>query len=351
MSSRSSSGATLVGVLALAAYGCGGSDAPATTRASEDTPPVNVQVEALASSDLTEWIELSAGLEAWTAVNVSSELGGTVEAVGFEQGDRVAQGQELARVGADLLQAQLDEAEALLRGAAANFEKTEKLYGRQAVPRQELLDATSRVDASRARVTLARLRLERSIVRAPMAGVAVNRELQTGEFLAPGSPVTTLHRTDRLKAVAGLPEAEVAFFREGGAAILLIAGVGEVEGRIHFIGSAANGLSRTFPLEVEVSNSAGRLRPGMLGRLRLVKRQVDDAIVVRRDALVERDAGLVAFVLEGDVARLRDVVLGPAEGGRVVVEQGLAAGEQLIVTGARNLADGQTVRVVEGESS
>lgn len=343
--------AALVGCALLWSAGCGHDETPATAQANEGPPPVNVSVESLATADLTEWIELSASVEPWTEVRVATELGGTVEAVGFEQGDRVAEGEQLARIGSDLLQAQLEEAEALLRGAEAHFDKTEKLYGREAVPRQELLDATSRVDAARARVSLARLRLERSILRAPISGVAVSRELDVGEFLPPGAPVTQIHRIDRIKASAGLPEAEVGFFREGGRAVLSVAGIGEVEGRLHLIGPAATGLSRTFPVEVAIDNRDGRLRPGMLGRLRLVKRQVVEAVVVRRDALVERDDGLVAFVAEGDVARLREVALGPADGERVVVERGLAPGEKLVIQGARNLTDGQAIRVVGGAES
>jgi membrane fusion protein (multidrug efflux system) len=337
-------------VAALTLWGCGG-EAPAVDVGSNEVPPVNVAVAPLVTSDLTEWIELSTTIEPWKEVSISTEMGGTVEAVGFERGDRVREGQELARIGTDLFQAQLDEAEALLRGAEAHFEKTEKLFAREAVPRQELLDATSRVDASRARVTLARLRLERSILRAPIDGVAVGRELDVGEFLPPGAPVTVLHQAYRLKATAGLPETEVGFFRKGGAAIVQVAGVGDVQGQLHLIGPAATGLSRTFPIEVKVDNASGQLRPGMLGRVRLLKRRVEDAVVVERDALVERDEGLVAFVLDGDVARLREVVLGPADGNRVVVREGLAPGDQLIVTGARNLTDGHPVKVVEGASS
>lgn len=341
----------LLGSLLLWPVGCAHDETPATALANEGPPPVNVSLEALQTAELTEWIELSASLEPWTEISVATELGGTVEAVGFERGDRVEAGHELARIGTDLLQAQLEEAEALLMGAEAHFDKTERLYAREAVPRQELLDATSRVDAARARVSLARLRRERSILRAPIAGVAVSRELDVGEFLLPGAPVTLLHRTDRLKASAGLPEAEVGFFHEGGRAVFTTPGVGDVEGRLHLVGPAATGLSRTFPIEVALDNRGGRLRPGMLGRLRLVKRHVQDAVVVQRDALVERDDGLVAFVAEGDVARLRRVALGPADGGRVVVEQGLAVGERLVVLGARNLVDGQAIRVVRGTGS
>jgi multidrug efflux pump subunit AcrA (membrane-fusion protein) len=78
-----------------------------------------------------------------------------------------------------------------------------------------------------------------------------------------------------------------------------------------------------------------------------VKRHYNSALVVPRDALLERDQGSVAFVDVGGRARERSVVIGPSEGNRVVVAEGLAEGETLIVSGHRNLVDGQSIRVVK----
>jgi multidrug efflux pump subunit AcrA (membrane-fusion protein) len=74
-------------------------------------------------------------------------------------------------------------------------------------------------------------------------------------------------------------------------------------------------------------------------------------VVVSRDVLQERDDGTVAVVLDGEVARVRSVSLGAAQGNRVVVDEGLTAGEWLIVRGHRGLVDGQKVAVVERSGS
>ncbi len=319
--------------------------------ASPERAPVNVTAVLLAPQRLTDRIELSGELKPWVEVRVSSELGGTVEQVGFDQGDRVEAGRILARVGSDLYQAALDEAEAGRVEAEALHTKTEKLFEREAVHRQELIRATALLQAAEARVSQARLRLERSIVRAPISGFAISRELEPGEVLAPGAPITTLHRVDRVKAAAGVPESDIGAFRVGGEASVRVDAYPdrELEGRITFLGPATQGLSRTFPAEVALDNRDGDLRPGMIARVALVKRRYVDVIVVERDSLQERDAGSVAVVLDGDVVRVRPVVLGPSEGNRVLVEEGLAVGEWLVVSGHRGLVEGQRVRVVEGQ--
>ena len=223
------------------------------------------------------------------------------------------------------------------------------LVERQAVPRQTAIDAASVYEAAQARVAQSRLRLERSTVRAPVSGVAISRDVEPGEVLPPGTLITTIHRLDRLKAVVGIPENDVGLFKTGGAATLTVDAWPDrvFEGRIAFIAPSAVGPTRTFASEIALQNADGALRPGMIGDVSLVRRVVEDAVVVSRDALQERDIGTVAIVLDGETARVRPVTLGGTEGDRVLIEDGLEPGEWLIVSGQRNLIDGQAVQVTE----
>jgi membrane fusion protein (multidrug efflux system) len=342
----------LLGTLA-ATPACGPGEA--TTEAApadvgQGAPPVSVEVRALEPRRLVERVELSGELEPWVHVSVSAELGGRVELVSFREGQHVSEGQVLARVGSDMFEADLAEARARLDGAQAIHEKTEQLFKREHVPRQELIAATSALRAAEARVKQAELRLERSVITAPISGVALSREVEPGEVVAPGAPITELLRLDRLKAVAGIPENDIASFRVGGAATIEVDAFPDrtFEGRIHLIGPSAMGPSRTFPTEIAIDNPSGELRPGMIARVALVKRTLDDVIVVERDVLQDRDTGPVAVVAADGVASVRELTLGASDGNLVVVEAGLAPDELLIVTGQRGLIDGQAVEVVEG---
>jgi membrane fusion protein (multidrug efflux system) len=342
----------LSAALFLALAGCSSEpEVTATEQAPVEAPSVNVTVVQLQLRSLSDRVALAGRLDPWVEVEVSTELGGTVQEIGFDKGERVRKGQVLARIGTDLLQAALDGARAELTAAEANYSKSNELFQRQAVPRQDLIAATSTYESAKARTKQAELRVERSIIRAPISGVAIRREIEVGEVVPPGSLVTTIDQLSRLKASVGIPEDDISFFRVGSAAVLDVDAYPDqaFEGTIHFLGPAASGLNRTFPAEIEIDNRESLLRPGMIVRVSLVKRVFTDAIVVPRDAIVERDTGNVAFVLDGDRAKLRNVKTGPSEGGEIVILEGLEAGEALIVTGHRNLVDGQRVRTV-GES-
>jgi RND family efflux transporter MFP subunit len=259
----------------------------------------------------------------------------------------------LARIGTDLLEASLAEAEAALVAAEANFSKTKELFDRQAVPRQELVAATSTFKQAEARVAQAKLRVERSIIESPVSGVAISREIELGEVVPPGSLITVIHEVSRLKASTGLPEDDISYFRVGGEANLEVDAYPgrEFTGRIHFLSPAATGQNRTFPAEIEVDNRSGDLRPGMIVRVSLTRRIFENAVVVPRDAVLERDTGDVVFVRKDDRAELRKVETGPSERGRILLLEGVSPGEELIVSGHRNLVDGQKVRAVGREET
>lgn len=324
---------------------------PNGEEAATEAPPVNVSVTKIEPASLKDELALSGRLEPWVEVRVSTELGGTVQEVGFEKGRNVKKGQVLARIGTDLLEASLAEAEAELAAAEADYNKTRELFDRRAVPRQDLVAATSVFKRAEARVAQAKLRVQRSILEAPVSGVAINREIEVGEVVAPGALVTVIHEVARLKASVGIPENDISYFRVGGGARLEVDAYPErsFEGRIHFVGPAATGQNRTFPAEIAVQHPGSELRPGMIVRVSLTRRVFDDAVVVPRDAILERDTGNVLFVRKVDRAELRSVRTGPSESGRIVVLEGLEPGEELITRGHRNLIDGQKVRVVGGE--
>lgn len=334
---------------AMLSLGCGSEEvAEADADANPEPPPVNVSVMKLKPETLKDEVRLAGRLAPWVEVQVSTELGGTVQEVGFDKGRRVAKGQVLARIGTDLLEASLAESVAALAHAESEFNKVVELFNRQAVPRQDLSSATSNFHGAQARAEHARLLVERSIIRAPLAGMAISRDIEPGEFFPAGTLVTTIHQLSRLKAVVGIPEDDISYFEVGAEAHVEIDAYRDREfaGKMHFLSPAATGKNRTFPAEVAIDNKGGELRPGMIVRVRLVKQVFEDVIVVPRDAVLERDTGYVVFVYEGGRAELRNVATGPSERGEIVILEGLTAGEELIITGHRNLIDGQPVRSV-----
>jgi membrane fusion protein (multidrug efflux system) len=335
-------------LLALAP-GCGG-EAPKAAEPRAPAEPrekaaLRVETIEIAPRAFQDELEVTAVLEPWDEVAVASELGGYVRVVDFEKGDRVDSGKVLARIGDDLAEAQLEQAKADLMAAEANHTKVSRLFERQAVPQQDLVAATSRRDRARAVVREMEIRLERSVVRAPIDGVALDRLVDPGEVVAAGQTVTRLQRMGRLKAVATVPDTEVAWLERGRRATLHVDAYPDrsFPARVFFIAPAAESATRSFTMELALDNREGLLRPGMVGRAALSRRTIADAIVVPLDALVTTSTGARAFVVEACRAEEREVTVAGREGARALVAEGLDAGDHLVIAGQRDLVTGQRV--------
>jgi membrane fusion protein (multidrug efflux system) len=320
-----------------------GNAAAAVPESGERT--VVVRVTELRPEPFLERLEVSGTLEPYEEVDVTSENGGLVREVLFEKGRRIDKGDLLCRVGDDLAETRLAQAQAELMGAEANFLKMTELAERQAVPQQDLVSATAVRDRLLARVRENELLLERSRIHAPITGVALDRPIETGEVLAPGAAVTTLQQVSRLKVAASVPDTEIRWLRLGGRGVLEVDAWPEREFtmEISFLSPAADPDSRTFLVELELDNRDGSLRPGMVSRVRLDRRSVEAGIVIPLDSLVPRVEGPCAYIVEDCTAYLRQVEIAATEGDRVLVSSGLDSGDLLVVDGQRDLVDGQRV--------
>ncbi len=347
-------GIAVVSIALAVLSGCG-TPAGETERASFPRPapratgepnPVRVAVERVVPTAFTERLVVATTLEAWHEVTLSAEFGGTVRRVLFDKGDRIRPGQELARVGDDLAQAQLAQAEADLMAAEANFTKVSRLFERQAVPKQDLVAATSQRDRARAVVDEMKARVERAVIRSPIEGIALDRPVEPGEGVPPGTPIVTIQAIARLKAVVSVPDTEAAWLVTGRPAVLQF---DAYPGRsfpatVSFVSPAAYSDTRTFRVELALRNADRALRPGMVGRASLDRRRFTDALVVPYDAVLPRADGPVVFVVDDTCrARLREVEVGAIEGSRALVREGLASGDLVVVAGQADLVDGQPV--------
>ena len=105
--------------------------------------------------------------------------------------------------------------------------------------------------------------------------------------------------------------------------------------------------TRTYLTKVEIDNSTGMLRSGMIVRARFVRRIIEGAIAVPLYAVIDRKGEKSLFVVENGMAVERKVRLGPVIGGKVVIFGGVQADEQLVVKGQQLLYDGSPVTVVD----
>lgn len=349
---RRSSAAAIVfaaSVLAATLSGCGAEEAPAADNGNvAEERLTQVQVEAVEPRPAVETIEVAADVMADRHATLAAEVEGTVESVEADLGDRVGANEVLIRIDTRSIATEVEEADANFRQAEEDAARAEALFEKRSITRDRLTAARTTLEVSRARLESTRIRLAKSTIRAPWAGEIASRMVEVGDYVEVGQGVLELVATDRLKIRAEVAAEDAQYIEQGETATLRLQALpGETfSAQVVRIGASLTSTSRTLPIEVELANPGGRLKPGMFGRLTLPRRQLEAALLVPLAALVDYEDGKVVYVVEDGVARRRPVTPGAVIGERVAVEEGLAAGDRVIVRGQDQVADGQQVGVV-----
>ncbi|MBD3237957.1 MAG: efflux RND transporter periplasmic adaptor subunit [Candidatus Eisenbacteria bacterium] len=333
--------------LSLWLSGCGsGGDAGA----GDGTPevPRNVRTLRVQAGELEEYLRISGPLQAMRGTDISAEEGGVVAAIPRGKGASVARDEVLILLDRDLLEAERDAARARRDLSAFNQEQTRALYEANSASRIELLTTETEHRSAQAAARIAELRYERAAIEAPFNGVVAERYVELGQYVSPGMPVARIVDPHVLKLVGHLTEREIGYVREGEPAQVSCEESPDPRSAyVHWVGIEADPLTGKFPIEIHVDNAQRSLHAGVIGCARVLKVRHEDVIRIPRDAVVQRPSGPVAFVVEAARARVRRLTLGPDQGLMVVVENGLAHGDELIVRGQREVHDGSAVLVQE----
>lgn len=317
------------------------------------TRVINVEVDPIVAGDFTELIRLTGTVRANRDVVVSATEAGLVSAILVDQGNPVRSGQAVARLDDTQLRAQVEEARARADLAWETWERYRRLFEEDQVGSElQYLEARYAAEQSAASLTALSARLDATIIRAPFGGVLDSRDIELGSMIMPGTPVARVVDLDPVRIRGGVPERFALDVRPGSQATVTFQVLeGEVfEGDITYVGAAVDPEDRTFPVELTLANPGGLIKPEMVANIEIVRETRTDVVVVPREVLLRVEDGYVAYVVEGTgddgVARLREVQLGPAQRNLVVIEEGLQAGDRLVVIGQQLIADGDRVRVV-----
>ena len=355
--------------LVLALTGCGKS-ADGKSAPDGGRPPVAVETAKATASELEETVDVVGTLTARSEADVKTEYSGTVVEIFVTQWVRVKAGTPLARLdsseidaGVQAARATALQAEVAAQRAARELERTVKLKEAGLATQQGLDEARSVEEAARAgaaaakaQLDMARTRLAKAVVRAPIDGVVAFRNVNVGDYVENmGNPAPMFRIVDNriLELTADVPSARMSALKVGQPfAFTSDALPGRTfSGKVSFINPAADEASRTVKVKAEVPNADAALKAGLFVKGRIVTGKRAGVLVVPRSALVSWDTGsrqAAAFVVEGGIARRVTVETGAAPGETVEVVKGLAPGQEVVTRGGFNLRDGDRVQVAKG---
>lgn len=271
----------------------------------------------------------------------------------FDRAQKLFESQSMTRADFDAAKAQHDIAKAQLEAARSQVAVSE---ARAKAAKSQLEAAGAQVTQAQAVLQEARIPLQDTALRAPMNSIVLQRKVELGSLVSPGSPGFVLADTTSVKAVFGVPDLIVENLKPGRPITLTSeAALGrDFHGHITAVSPSADPKSRVFEIEVTIPNPQNWLKVGMVVALALEETNVPvQSPVVPLSAIVrskDNPNNYAVFVVDDhdgkQTARIRNVNLGEAYGNTVAVVVGLKTGEHVVTTGATLLVDGESVRVI-----
>jgi multidrug efflux system membrane fusion protein len=345
-----------------------------------DKPLTPVRVEAAGPSGSGSGLRYSAAIIPVHAVPASFKVPGYIDSIAtvsgtgtgsrlLQEGDRVRKGQVLARLRTDdftvkvrQARAQQAEVEAAFVQARQGHDRATALYEKKSVTRGDYDAARAAYEAVLAKrdgvkavIAEAENALADAVLRSPLDGTIIKRMAEAGALVGPGTPGFVVADTTSVKVLFGAPQLVIRRLKQGQPlSISTDTYPGEsFSGRISSLAPAAEPGSLVFDVEVTVPNRDGRLKPGMVASLEIAGEEAAPEIAIPLAAIIRspvKTGGYAVFVVEDrdgrTYARMRDVGLGRMISNGVAVTNGLRAGERVIVTGAKIVADGEAVEIL-----
>jgi len=347
-------------VLALVAVAARRRGSAGTVNAAP--PPPEVAVLTVAPETVAARYEYVGQAEASRAVEVRSQVTGVIVARPYEEGTDVPAGALLYRIDPTTYEAAYRSAEARLGNAQRNLERLKPLLAARAVAQRDVDDAQTAFDEAQAVRDQAKKQYDDTFVRAEIAGRAGRALLQLGaRVTGPSDLLTTVEQVDPLYVNFSPSDEDLLGWRRAIAAgrlqmpqhaltVQVTLADGSVfpgTGTLNFADLALQPGTGTLQLRAELRNPQHVIVPGQFVRVHLLGLKRPDAVLVPQRAVQQGLGGAFVYVVnDSNVVAARNVTTAAWDGNAWLIDQGLAAGDRVIVDGVQKATPGQPVKPI-----
>lgn len=316
--------------------------------ATEFGRAVNVSTIKVERSFISDGFTADGVTLAGRELTLNSDIAGRVVEIFVDKGERVSKGTPLLKLDDELLLADYLAAKAACEALERDERRLANSNEEGGVSLQQLDNIRTRLSEAQSRLTVSRRRYEDAVVKSPIEGTVNFRYAEVGSLVAPNSPLFEIVDGRRMKVLCHVAEDRVRLLAVGQKITATVPnGSGAVcTGRVAHIGIKSDkGLN--YPVEVTLDGNSG-LKIGVYLRVRFCEGCWHDGILIPRKAVIGSSRSPLAYSVEDGKARSRALKLGNMSGGSIEVLDGLREGEEIIVAGLMNIADGVEVRIING---
>ena len=310
-----------------------------------------VKVEPARNKEFRHYIEVQGNVESEGNVNVPAESPGIVQRIHVKRGEDVSRGQLLAELDGSMILRSIDQVETGLELATTVYQRQKRLWDQKIGSELQYLQARNNKESLEKQLATLNEQLNMTRITSPISGTVDEVIIKEGEMAAPGFPAFRVVQLSNLKVRANLSENHITSVKPNDPVTVRFPLLNrELQLKVDAVSQVIDPNSRTFSIEIRIPQSETGIKPNMLVVLVVNNYVNQGAISVPLKSVQQNGQGQFLFVAENENGQLqasrRDVRTGLTYANRVEVLEGVKAGENVIVFGHQNLADGVLVEAL-----
>ncbi|GIV34243.1 MAG: MexH family multidrug efflux RND transporter periplasmic adaptor subunit [Chitinophagales bacterium] len=309
---------------------------------------INVTAEPVLKKPASGQLKKSGVLKAFKEVDISSTAAGKIEAIDFEPGMRVKEGQIIAHIDCRMQELQLQQAELALSKLEKDYQRFQTLLEGDATTPMTVEELQLNYEKTRTQAEQLRKQIHDCKIKAPVSGIVIRRNFDEGEYVNYGTPLGTIVDIEKLKMQVMVTENEVYRLTVNQEATITpdIFPDQHLRGKISFISASADP-TQSFLVEIVLHNNPDKpLRGGTFAYVTFSDQDTAWVLQIPRKALAESIKNPYVYVVENNRALKRTVKVGREFGNYLEVLDGLQENEWVVTSGQINLNDQTPVNIV-----
>ena len=300
--------------------------------------------------DFEHYIEMQWTIQSKENITLTSDIGGRVEAIYVDEGEKVQKGELLIKIDDETIQTNIAEIQTSLDLAESLYQKQKRLWEQGIGSEVQYLEAKNRKEALEKRLQTTFAQLEKTRIKSPINGTVDKIFAKIGEMAAPGVPQVRVVNIDQVKVEAMASEAYVGTIQEGDSVIVTFPSLDEERRAVvTSVGQVIHPANRTFEVNVALDNKDNMLKPNLLAMIKIADYVKDSAVVIPTKYVQHSNRGEYVYTVNQQngelVANKVPIETGRTYNGETEVVTGLKGGEELIAAGYREVIDGEQLRI------
>ena len=276
---------------------------------------------------------------------IGSDANGKIIKLNVEEGDKVSQGQIIAKVDDEMLQLQLQNAEVSIEGQKNDDGRYSNLAKENAVSGVQVEKTKLGLRSAEIQKRQIQKQLKSTNITAPFSGVITKKMVDLGSVIGAGSPLVEITDISSLKLTVSVPERDILKFKLNQE----VSVSADIYGKRMFDGKVTNvsvqaDKSHNFKVQITVKNAQQELMAGMYGSVSLSNSKSITALSIPRKALVGSSKNPQVYVIKNGKSILTSFNAGTSDGEFIEVVDGLSKSDQIIIKGQVNLQNNSNVK-------